>query len=68
MIHNIIIAMRNVINTLSRYIVLDVLLVQFYLPQPNRTVLKMRNSCSFEQWIKNMQISLAILSFLTDRY
>ena len=68
MIHNIIIAMRNVINTLSRYIVLDVLLVQFYLPQHNRTVLKMRNSCSFEQWIKNMQISLAILSFLTDRY
>lgn len=63
MIHNII-AMRNVINTLSMYIALeDLLLMHFYLHQLSRTVLKLGHSCSFEWLMKNIQISLAILSF-----
>lgn len=63
MIHNII-AMRNVIKTLSMYIALeDLLLMHFYLHQLNRTVLKLGHSCSFEWLMKNIQISLDILSF-----
>lgn len=42
MIHNIIITMRNGMHILSMYIVLeDVLLVQFYLHQFSRTLLKL---------------------------
>ena len=42
MIHNIIITMINGIHILSKYIVLeDVLLVQFYLHQFSRTPLKL---------------------------
>lgn len=42
MMHNIIIAMRNVINTLSMYIVLeDGLLVYIYLYQCNRALLEL---------------------------